>query len=482
MSREITRRQFCALGLAGAAMAITGGLGSATAYAEDGAEKARAIGDGAVNFSQEVDVLIVGAGISGMLAAIEPAKAGLKTLIVDQNSMYGGDAIYSAACQMCVTAKLTEEERPDKYMSAEAVRERFAPYYVDNEAALDRTVLLQEWGGKFIDRMHYDWGYEFQPLRESPYHQAFFPKDGLCTMKSEFDLINEKVQEAGAEYLFRTTFKTLIVDENGTIAGARFVDADGNFLDIAAKAVALATGGYVSNQEWMVRYAPEWAYIANIISGRKGDGIAAGLAAGGTLFNMGPVSNLNPRFEAGHMLGTFYPLIGLLPNGKRFYCETAVHNAATGALNAGFYEWYSVWDSVAQNGIDQEVILHAGDAIKTAESIEDLAEQTGMPLDKLQETFAQWKEICEKQEDPEFGKTLFLQELEPPYYFLRNYPVRYKSLGGLTVDDNMRVLDADGNPIANLYACGCTAGTEDIVPAAASGMILSETLAADYAG
>ena len=35
MSKEITRRQFCALGLAGAAMAITGGLGTATAYAEE---------------------------------------------------------------------------------------------------------------------------------------------------------------------------------------------------------------------------------------------------------------------------------------------------------------------------------------------------------------------------------------------------------------------------------------------------------------
>ena len=236
-------------------------------------------------------------------------------------------------------------------------------------------------------------------------------------MKSEFDLINEKVQEAGAEYLFRTTFKTLIVDEDGTIAGARFTDSDGNFVDIAAKAVALATGGYVSNQEWIVKYAPEWAYVANIISGRKGDGIVAGLAAGGTPFNMGPVSNLNPRFEAGHMLGTFYPLIGLLPNGKRFYFETAVHNAATGALNAGYYEWYSAWDSVAQNGIDQEVILHAGDAVKTAESIEDLAEQTGMPLDKLQETFAQWKEICENRRIPSSARPCSCRSLSRPSTF-----------------------------------------------------------------
>ncbi len=486
MSKEMSRRQFCALGTASAVAAIAGGMGLANRVNAEGeaeqAVKAHAIGDGNVNFSQEVDVLIVGAGISGMMASIDPANAGLNVLIVDQNSMYGGDAIYSAACQMCSTAQLTKEERPEKYSSPEQIREKFAPYYVGNEAGLDRTVLLQDWTGRFIDKMHYEWGYEFQPLRESPYHQAFFPKDGLCTMKSEFDLINEKVTEAGVQYLFRTTFKTLITDENGTICGARFIDKDGNLLDIAAKAVVLATGGYVSNQEWMVRYAPEYAYVANIISGRKGDGIAAGVAAGGVLSGMKATSNLNPRFEAGHMLGTFYPLIALLPNGKRFYCETAVHNAATGCLNAGFYEWYSIWDDVAQNGIDQEVILHAGEAVQTCNSIEELAEMTGMPLDKLQETFAKWKTICENQEDPDFGKTLFLQELKPPYYFLRNYPVRYKSLGGLKVSDRMEVLDANDAPIKNLYACGCTAGTEDITPAAGSGMLLGTTLVADYVG
>ena len=486
---SMNRRQFCALGTAGALAAIAGGVSmgcsSGNAAAKEGdaapAATAMAIGDANVNFGQEVDVLIVGAGISGMLASIDPAAAGKTVLIVEQNSTYGGDAIYSAACQMCTTAELTKEERPDKYMSSDQIREKFAPYYEDNEAGLERTVLLQTWGGKFIDKMHYDWGYEFQEIRESPYHQAFFPKNGLCTMKDEFELMNEKVTEAGATYLFETTFKTLITDETGTIAGARFTAKDGSVVDIKAKAVVLAGGGYISNQEWMVKYAPEWAFIGNIVAGRKGDTIAAGVAAGGTLSGMAASGNLNPRYEAGHMLGTFYPLIGLLPNGKRFYCETAVHNAATGCLAAGYNEWYSIWDDTAQKGQDQEVIAHAGDAIQTANSLEELAEKMGMALETVQAAFDDWDTICDNQSDPEFGKTLFLQKLIPPYYFIRNVPVRYKSIGGLTVSDRMEVLDGDGNPIPNLYAAGCTAGTEDIVPAAGSGLLLGSVLAEDVA-
>lgn len=496
---DMDRRKFVALGTAGAVAAIASGLGmghsafaaeeEATADAPEADEAAAsatpaaghvAVGDSDVNFTQEVDILIVGAGISGMMAAYDVAAAGQNVLIVDQNATYGGDAIYSAACQMVSTAKLTEEERPEKYSTPEQIREKFAPYYEGNEAGLNRTVLLQDWTGRWLDRMHYDWGYDFQPVRESPYHQAFFPKDGLCTMVSEFDVMNAKVEEAGAKYLFEHTFKTLILDEEGVVSGARFTDKNGNYVDIAAKGVVLATGGYVSNQEWMVRYAPEYADLGNIVSGRKGDGIAAGVAVGGTLSGMGPVSNLNPRYEAGHMLGTFYPLLGVLPNGKRFYCETAVHNAATGAIAAGYMEWYSIWDDVAQNGIDQEVIKHAGDAVQKAESIEELAEKMGMHIETVQNLFDEWHTICENQEDPEFGKTLFLQELQPPFYFLRNYPVRYKSLGGLTVSDRMEVLYEDGTPIPNLYACGCTAGTEDITPAAGSGMLLSQTLVEDY--
>ncbi|HIY84777.1 MAG TPA: FAD-binding protein [Candidatus Rubneribacter avistercoris] len=486
---SMNRRQFCALGTAGALAAIAGGtaMGCASASSPSAGEgssaaaTARAIGDADVSFGKEVDVLIVGAGISGMLSAVDPAKAGLNVLIVEQNATYGGDAIYSAACQMCTTAKLTQEERPDKYMSAEQIREKFAPYYENDEAGLERTVLLQTWGGKFIDTMHYEWGYEFQELRESPYHQAFFPKNGLCTMKDEFELMNEKVTEAGASYLFETTFKTLIVGEDGTVAGGRFVAKDGAIVDIGAKAVVLAGGGYVSNQEWMIEYAPEWAFIGNIVAGRKGDAIAAGVAAGGTLSGMGPSGNLNPRYEAGHMLGTFYPLIGLLPNGKRFYCETAVHDAATKCLAAGYNEWYSIWDGTAQNGIDQEVIAHAGDAVQAAASLEELAEKTGLALSTVQAAFDDWNAICDNQADPEFGKTLFLQKLEPPYYFIRNVPVRYKSCGGLAVSDRMEVLDANGDPIPHLYAAGCTAGTEDIVPAAGSGLLCGSVLAEDLA-
>lgn len=479
---EMDRRHFFrALGAAGAAAAVAAtGVGSALAD-EASASGAAALGDAAVNFSQEVDVLICGAGISGMMAAYETASAGLSTLIVEQNGFYGGDAIYSAACMMCNTARLTQEERPEKYSTIDELRERFAPYYENDEAGLDQLMMLQEWGGKWMDLMHYDWGYQFQPKMEGPYQQAFFPQGGICTMPDAFTLMDEKLTEAGATYLYDTVLKCLIVDEAGTVSGARFTSKDGGYVDIQAKAVILACGGYVSNQEWMTQYAPDTADLGCIVSGRTGEGIKAGLAAGGQLAGMVTPGNFNPRHEAGHMLGMHYPILGLLPNGKRFYCETAVHDAATGCLNNGWHEWWSIWDNTAQNGVDQEVIKHAGDNVKTANSIEELAEGMGMGLDILQAAFDNWNTICENGEDPDFGRTLFLQPFEPPFYYLLNVPVRYKSKGGLAVSSRFEVVDAEGSPIPGLYSCGCNAGTEDIVPAAGSGMLVGTSVAEDLA-
>lgn len=479
---SIDRRHFfCVLGTAGAAAAIVS-AGATVAFGAEAASNARALGDADVNFSQKVDVLVVGAGISGMMASLDPATAGLKTLIVEQNGFFGGDTIYSAACMMCNTAKLTEEERPEKYSTIEQLRERFAPYYENDEAGLDRLMQLQEWGGKFMDKLHYEWGYQFQPKMEGPYQQAFFPEGGICTMTGAFDLMNEKITEAGVEYLYDTALKTLIVDETGAVVGARFTDnKTGVPVDIAARAVVLATGGYASNQEWMTKYAPSTADLGCIVSGRTGEGIKAGIAAGGTLFGMAEPGNLNPRYEAGHMLGMHYPVLAILPNGKRFYCETAVHDAATGCLNNGFHEWWSIWDNTAQNGVDQEVIKHAGENVKTANSLEELAEGMGMHIETLQAAFDNYNQICDNGEDPDFGRALFLQKLEPPYFYLLNVPVRYKSVGGLNVSSRYEVLDADGNPIPGLYACGCTAGTTDIVPAAGSGMIVGQAVAEDLA-
>ena len=95
-----------------------------------------------------------------------------------------------------------------------------------------------------------------------------------------------------------------------------------------------------------------------------------------------------------------------------------------------------------------------------AETPEELAADIGVPADALAETIAAYNAGAERGEDPEWHKEPeFLVPLRPP---LGAIDLRVESkaiyatftLGGLTTDPESRVLDAQGRPIAGLYAAG----------------------------
>jgi succinate dehydrogenase/fumarate reductase flavoprotein subunit len=101
--------------------------------------------------------------------------------------------------------------------------------------------------------------------------------------------------------------------------------------------------------------------------------------------------------------------------------------------------------------------------IKTASSLEALAQAAGLPAKFLVRTVRRWNEMIDAGRDDDFHR------LEPsgpkppkidrpPYYAIQFFPLARKSLGGVEVDLSCRVLDARGKPIPSLYAVGELAG------------------------
>lgn len=92
-----------------------------------------------------------------------------------------------------------------------------------------------------------------------------------------------------------------------------------------------------------------------------------------------------------------------------------------------------------------------------ADTLDELAKKLGMNPDNLKRTVAKWNEFCKTQKGDEFGR-MSCEEGNKlpggPYYASVMTPSVHHTMGGVTIDEDTRVLDKNGRPIRGLYAAG----------------------------
>ena len=105
-------------------------------------------------------------------------------------------------------------------------------------------------------------------------------------------------------------------------------------------------------------------------------------------------------------------------------------------------------------GVTMENVPHAA-------TIAELAEQIGMDASALEATVTRYNELCEKGEDEDFGKPAeYMIPVEgETYYAFYMTPGSSVTFGGLQIDTDAHVLDANDQPISGLYAAGEVAFT-----------------------
>jgi succinate dehydrogenase/fumarate reductase flavoprotein subunit len=113
--------------------------------------------------------------------------------------------------------------------------------------------------------------------------------------------------------------------------------------------------------------------------------------------------------------------------------------------------------------------LREAGLIRQADSIAALATAAGLPAAALERTVQSWNAAVLAGEDTDFGRFSTSQPdptaralVKPPYYALQLFPMTRKSMGGLAIDADTRVLDGRGQPIPGLYAAGEVTGVAGI--------------------
>ncbi len=274
--------------------------------------------------------------------------------------------------------------------------------------------------------------------------------------------LREHVEQLNNVRILDHTTATGLVTENGAVVGVT-AERDKQPLRIAARRVALTTGGFSANREMLARHIPEMADAPNIGSkADTGDGIRWGQAAGATLSLMSGYQGRDCIFEDGTRVTP--PVLnegGIAVNasGRRFVNERHDYSALARIYRAqpGGVAYF-IWDARIQGMVENVFIMQQAmerGGIVRGDTVEQIASAYQLPEKTLQDTIARYNEGVRRGVD-EFGRQALTQPLEPPWFAARITGAIAHTQGGLSVDTACRVLRKDRTPVVGLYAGGNT--------------------------
>lgn len=271
------------------------------------------------------------------------------------------------------------------------------------------------------------------------------------------------------------------VDDAGSITGVVAKQSDGSYLLAkGSKGVILAAGDYGNDMEMRDEFLPHAAGLPSGYSNTydTGDGIKMGYWIGAAI-QQGPHAcniHYDPGINVPEYPGTLMPWLRVNKRGERFSNEDRPYeqlyakdvaqpdcmhfqvfdsNYAVDAPTMGTSGFMrGDWESIVPAAIE------AGD-IYQGDTLEELAMAMDVPSETLVATVARYNELCAKGYDEDFGKQARRMKsiAQAPFYALARQPVCLTPLGGLEVNGDMQVLDGEGNVIEGLYAAGNNSGS-----------------------
>ncbi len=256
---------------------------------------------------------------------------------------------------------------------------------------------------------------------------------------------------------------TLFADETGRIHGVRFQRPDGNTEDVGCDRLILACNGYGGAPELVRRLIPEMQdalYFGH--AGNQGDALRWGEALGAQPMDLGAYQGHGAVAHPHGVLITWALMMegGVQINtlGRRFWNEHEGYSEAAVAVlgQPGGVVW-NVYDArlhaLGMTFPDYRGAEAMG-AVRRAETVAELAAVLSLPEAALAETLAEVAALAAHGGTDRFGRGFTAPALQPPYHAVRVTGALFHTQGGLRVDAQARLLRADGTPLPNLCAVG----------------------------
>jgi succinate dehydrogenase/fumarate reductase flavoprotein subunit len=456
-------------------------------------------------WNKEVDVVIVGYGGAGAVAAITANDEGAEVLLVEKQP----EESHVTNTQMSGGAFINVND------VEKAVRYVQLLYYVDKDLSWTDSSVIRAWA-EYTSR-NKEWiesmGGRVRFMRAGGEHQGdgsesieLYAYPGLGLGLAKF--LKRQVADRGIRVVYNTAAKRLLTNPAGEVVGVRVETGDEGASRAenirARRAVIMTCGGFEFNEEMKLNYLKVYPTHFYGTSANTGDGHRMVMELGADLWHMnccsGRVVAKFPDFPIafdldyrgkswlwrkymGKAMGDYCGFFLVDRDGKRFtnedfkyhtlYYELALFDSQrlvyprvpcfcifdqkridSGPLGLPFagpsgpvrlYQWSK----------DNRKEIERGWIIQ-ADSMRELARKIGVDPDNLERTSGNYEHYCAQGHDPEFDRPSedLIPLKDPPYYSVRLFPGGPNTQGGPKRNHRAQILNVNGDPILRLYAAG----------------------------
>ena len=479
----------------------------------EGNDAAASVDD--ITWDEEFDVVVVGAGLAGMAAATTVAYegAGKTCLLLEKSAaeLGGGNSQYSAGMVLWTndTEKFTEylkELRGDMNNTPDDVLAAYTAGIAEN---LDWARSLSTWLEDEANvSEHFEEGsgsscypeYGELPHAFSLGRFNFMHMGDTSGKQYKYNHVQQVIYDEMMLHEDVVTFKheapmTALVQDPATkrIVGVTYEFEGATVYAKANKGVVMCCGGFENNKQMRADYLSGATARPVASHTNDGDGITACAKVGADMWHMNSCAGFWTSLsliEGDHtaMRSPKKQGITVGVNGRRFYMDydmdvvvdwdamaegdlTTHVGCRHGHMQFGG-EWphlpmpkdtWLIMDAAGyQAGMSDGFPTFGMDPIEEggygyqADTLEDLAEQAGLPAEELTKTVERWNECCANGEDPYFFRPAnTLTPIEAaPFYALHCSATMLNTDGGPRRSAKGEVLDLDGDPIPGLYSAG----------------------------
>lgn len=431
------------------------------------------------------DVVVVGMGLAGVTASMSALDQGATVVAVEKAGAAGGSSKYSGGF---ITGVGTEQQQAVGYdLDVDGYMDYFNSC-TDQSVKTDETdrdavrAMIERSAGdiKFLEEHGIGitgpdgFGGDFLVWHYPATRTSAFDGDagGADHIVAGMDYLD--AQENFSIY-YNTPATSILTDDSGAITGVLCERDDGSTLTVNAKSVVLSCGGWAASPELMERFCPdfpsEWVlpYTTAAMTD-TGDGITMAEALGAAVYEDGWWMDLAIGVDPGGYT-TYFPdtLNGLINyanyfvvdgEGTRVFNVNALYGPRSIAFADAMERTGKIFSIFTAEGFENGIAFIEENGrvddknIYKADTLEELAEKTGMDVENFTAQVARYNEMCANGVDEDMGQTTLIPIGEGPYYAVSVKTITMGTIGGLKTNDDNQVLSTDGTPIEGLYGAG----------------------------